>query len=84
MDRLRMETRMRAADKAHDAAVPEGLTNMNKFIDFELRFRNFLKTKIGSSGTSLLYVVRLEEEATVNDGHRNGTVGHGPNDTYKD
>ena len=75
---------MRDADKAHDVPVPEGLTTMTKFIDFELRFRNHLKSKIGSSGTSLLYVIRLKEDGYVGDEQRNGTVGIEPTDDYRD
>ena len=45
MDRLEMEKRMKDADKANEVAIPEGLIHMNKFLDFELRLRNHLKTK---------------------------------------
>ena len=75
---------MKAADKANDVAIPEGLTHMNKFLEFELRLRNHLKSRIGSSGTSLLYVIRLKEDGDVGDEQRIGTVGQGPTDAYGD
>ena len=79
-----MENLMRAADKAPDVTVLERLTHMNEFHDFELRLRDHLKSKIGSAGTSLLYVIRSNEDGFVGDEHRNGTVGHGPTDVYSD
>ena len=57
VERLKMEKRMVAADKADDVATPEGLTHMNKFLDFELRLRNHLKSRVGSAGTYLLYII---------------------------
>ena len=39
---------------------------------------------IGSSGTSLLYVIRLKEDGDVGDEQRNGTVGRKPTDAYSD
>ena len=37
---------MVAADKADDMAIPEGLAYMNKLLDFELRLRNHLKSRV--------------------------------------
>ena len=52
--------------------------------NFELRLRNHLKSRIGSAGTLLLYVIRLREDGDVGDEQRNWTVGQGPTDAYGD
>ena len=43
-----------------------------------------MKSRVGSAGTSLLYVIRLKEDGDVGDEQRNGTIGGKPTDAYRD
>ena len=65
---------------AGDLTLPEPLTAMSKFKEFDERFREYLRHKRGVTKTSLLYTIR--KESMVGDAERRGTVGSAPTDTY--
>eukprot|EP00536_Pseudo-nitzschia_multiseries_P015322 jgi/Psemu1/41997/gm1.41997_g len=65
-----------------DLTLPEPLTPMSKFKEFNGRFCEYLRHKRGVTKKSLLYTIR--KDSAVNDTERAGTVGTESTDMYTD
>ena len=81
-DRLLYLIQSKTLEKLTDSLLPDPLTNLKRFRDFENRFKVYLWNIKGSAGTSLLYIMR--KNSLVTEADRQGTVRPDTNGTYKD
>ena len=82
-ERIQYYREVKESKGTEDLTLPEPLGDMRKFREFEDHLKSYLRTKRGAANIPLVYVIRDIDLSTVTNVERNGTVGSGPTDAYK-